>query len=413
MGNSLTETEINSRMEFKTAWQPPEKIWNRMFFSIFFANMMLNLGQQMSNSLLSKYADFMGAPASQIGMLMSMFAITALIFRFISGPTINSVNRKIVVAAAMGLMMIAYLGFSFSTNVSELMLFRLIQGVGNSFANVCCLAIVSDVLPQDRFNAGMGYYACAQVVSQAIGPTVGLQLVSWFGYGTTYIINACTMGLAILFATQIKLAPRPPRKFTLKPSEMIAKEAFVPSAVVLLVAVGFTTINAFLIVYAGKRGVENGIGLFFTVYALTMLVTRPIVGKLTDRYGFVKIGMPSILMTVISLIIIGFSDTLWMFLLAAFVNAFGYGALQPALQSLCIQSVPPERRGSGSCTFYIGLDSATLIGPTIAGFVAEKMGYAPPMWITMTIPLIIGVTVVFLFRNRIRQIEEGFMKTAK
>jgi len=39
----------------------------------------MNLGQQMSNSLLAKYADFIGAPATQIGMLMSMFAVTALL----------------------------------------------------------------------------------------------------------------------------------------------------------------------------------------------------------------------------------------------------------------------------------------------------------------------------------------------
>lgn len=56
----MTNKQINS---VSSEWQTPKKIWNMMFISIFFANMMLNLGQQMSNSLLAKYADALGAPA--------------------------------------------------------------------------------------------------------------------------------------------------------------------------------------------------------------------------------------------------------------------------------------------------------------------------------------------------------------
>ena len=55
------------------------------------------------------------------------------------------------------------------------------------------------------------------------------------------------------------------------------------------------------------------------------------IGKMTDKYGFVKIGVPAILATATSLVLIGISSNLPMLLFAALVNAFGYGALQPAL----------------------------------------------------------------------------------
>ena len=398
-----TTPELN-----KIQWSPPDTIWNRMFFSLFFANLALNAGQSMSNSLLAKYADSMGAPSSQIGMLMSMFALTALIFRFVSGPAMDSFNRKFIIMMAMGFMTTAYIGFSLSANIRSLMIFRLVQGIGNAFANACFLTIVADVLPRDKLNTGMGYYSVAQVVIQAIGPSIGLQLAAWFGYSRTYTINACLMLLAIFMATLIKLPPRIPRKFSMRLKNIIAKEAVIPASVTFFVAMGFNTISAFLIVYASKRGVENGIGLFFTVYALTMVVTRPAVGKLTDKYGFAKIGIPAIIMTMISLIFIGFSDRLWMFLTAAFINGFGYGAVQPTIQALCMKSVPESRRGSASATQYIFLDTATLIGPTIAGFVAEKAGYTPIMWIVMVIPLIAGMGIVFSFRRKISDIEEQF-----
>lgn len=398
------------------SYQPPEKILNYMFVSIFLANMALNMGQQMSNSLLSLYAKSIGTPADQIGQLMSMFAVTALIFRFVSGPAMNAFNRKLLLTFAMLCMTTAYLGFSFAEQISSLTGiqtirilkgFRLVQGVGNAFGNSCCLTIASDTLPKDKFTSGMGYYACAQVVSQAVGSPVGILLRDTFGYHTTYIINAVVMLAAIAAASQVKLAPRESRPFSLSFDNIIAREALPPTLIVFMVNIGFTSINAFLLVYAEERGIE-GASLFFTVYAVVLLLTRPLVGRLTDKYGFVKVGIPSLFMNVVSLTLIGFADSLPVLLLASVVNAFGYGAVQPMLQSLCMQSVPPERRGSAASTNFIGMDSATILGPIICGKAAALMGYTPIMWLAMTVPVLVGILCTFLFRKRIHIIEEGF-----
>jgi MFS family permease len=398
-------TEIKQNLDIK--WIEPKTIWNKLFLSVFFANMIFGLGQMMSNSMLSVYADSLGTPDSQIGMLMGMFALTALIFRFVAGPALDSFNRKYLLLFSTIIMSISYIGFSFSKTIGFLMLFRLLQGVGNAFGNVCCFAIVADALPRKHFSKGIGYYSIAQVVSQAIGPAIGLFLVSKFGYSNTYILNACVMFLATLTTALMHLPQRMYKKVSMKYENIIAKEALVPTAITFFVAMGFTTINALLIVAASKEGVVEGIGLFFTVYALTMLITRPVIGQLTDKFGFVKVSIPSILMTALSFVIISQAHTLNMFLFAAFINAFGYGAVQPALQSLVMKSVTADRRGSATSTNYIGMDLATLIGPTFAGIVAEIFGYSM-MWVVMIIPLLIGVTVALLFRKKINHIEELF-----
>ena len=399
-----------------TVWEAPKTIWNAMFLSIFFANMALNLGQQMSNSLLSLYADSLGAPSDQIGQLMSMFAITALIFRFVAGPAMNAFNRKKLVGMAMSFMALAYIGFSFAPKISPIIgvetitilkCFRLVQGVGNAFGNACCLTIVADTLPKEKFTTGMGYYSVAQVVSQAIGPTVGIFLRDLLGYNNAYIVIFCIMCVAIFTSTRVKLAPRKLIPFNLKLNNMVAKEALIPASITFLVAMGFTSINAFMLVYAEKRGIPHG-SLFFTIYAVTLIATRPIIGKLTDRFGFVKVAIPSVFMTACSLVLIGLSTNTVMLLLAAFINAFGYGAVQPMLQSLCMKSVPNERRGSASGTNYIGMDSATIIGPYVCGVVAKVFGYTPIMWLVMTIPIFAGMIAVFVLRKPIRRIEQNF-----
>lgn len=139
-----------------------------------------------------------------------------------------------------------------------------------------------------------------------------------------------------------------------------------------------------------------------------MFVTRPLLGKLIDRFGFVKIGVPSILLTVAALLLIGYAKSLPVLIVGAVACAFGYGGSQPALQSLCMKSVPPARRGSASCASFIGLDIATLTGPAICGYIANIVGYAPAMWVVMAIPCCAGAATTILFRKKINRIERAF-----
>jgi len=123
-------------------WKRPDRLWNPMFISVFICSVAFNMSGQMSNSMLSLYAKSTGAPADQIGTLMSMFALTALIFRFIAGPAMNAYNRKNLLQMAMAFFGTAYLGFSFSPKLAEITginvitimkAFRLLQGIGNAF----------------------------------------------------------------------------------------------------------------------------------------------------------------------------------------------------------------------------------------------------------------------------------------
>lgn len=401
----------------KSEWQAPTTIWNSMFMSVFFSSIMMNLSQQMSNSNLSLYAKDLGSPADEIGSLMSMFAITAFIFRFVSGPAMNAFNRKKLLAMAMGFFAFSYFGFSFSPmianavgtdTVTVLKAFRLIQGIGNAFGNSCALTIVADFIPKDKFSLGMSYFSIAQAIAQAIGPTIGVWLSTTFNYHITYIIVGLFM-LSAIAVSQIfiKNAPHERQKFNLNIKNMVAKEALVPAFAVFLIACGFTSINSFLLVYAKEQGIK-GATLFFTVYAAALFVTKPILGKLTDKYGFVRVGTVAVLATAVSLLLIGFSKSLPMLLIAALINSCGYGAAQPALQSLCIKSVPPERRGSGSATNYIGMDGGTIVGPLLCGAVAARLGYTPAMWCVVSIPVFMSAAFIFLCRKRVNAIEDDF-----
>lgn len=379
------------------------KIWNRLFTSIFIANACMNLSQQMMNSLVSKYADSLGAVAGVVGLVASIYSITALVFKIVSGPVIDTYNRRFVLAGTMTIMAVSFFGYAVSNTVPALIGFRLLQGVGQAFTSTCCLALAADTLPKERFGSGIGIFSMAQAASQALGPTIALALVDVFGYRSTFMIGCGIMVFAAVLALNVKVPYKKTKKFELSLKSIVAKEAILPACIIFLMSMTYFVVSSFLIVYAGKLNVE-GIGYYFTVFAGTMLITRPMVGRLTDKYGLVKVVIPSLICFAASFLIISISTNLPMFLLAAFVASFGYGASQPAIQALTLKCVPPERRGSGSSTNYIGTDLGSFLGPIVAGTIADALGYQR-MWQIMILPVILALALVIINRKRIAQIE--------
>lgn len=396
-------------------------LWNPVFISVFICNIIFNLCAQMSNSLLSLYAKSVGAPADQIGQLVSMFALTALIFRFIAGPMMNAYNRKYLLIMAMFLFGTAFLGFSFSPKISEftgidvilvMKAFRLLQGIGNAYGNACMLTIVSDSIPKESFSSGVGIFALALSVGQALGPSVGVMLKDAIGYNTAYLAMSVMMYASGMLAWMtIRIRNNGTGKMILNLDNMVAKEALIPATLVFLISLGFTSINAFFLVYAEEKGI-HGASYYFAVNASALMLTKPLIGKLNDKYGFVSVAFPSCILTALSLVLIGYSTSLWHLLAVALINSFGYGAAQPALQSMCMKCVPASKRGSASSTNYIAMDSATLLGPMICGYVAKTTGYTPLMWIAMAILVVIAAAAVLIFRQKLNMIEDDFRKAA-
>lgn len=135
-----------------------------MFSGVFISSALFNLSGMISDSLLSLYAKSTGAAPDQIGSLISLFALTALIF-------------------------------------------RLMQGIGNAFGNACMLTIVSECIPKDKFFSGMGIFTLAQVMSQALGPRIGIMIRDLVGYNTIYLITCGMMALSIVLTEFLVRVP--------------------------------------------------------------------------------------------------------------------------------------------------------------------------------------------------------------
>jgi len=382
------------------------KIWTRDFILLFCVSLFSNLGLNMSNAMISVYADHLGGTAVQVGMVFSSFAVASLAFRVILGPISDVYNRKIVIFVFSVISAVAFWGYSFSNSIATLVIFRMLQGIGTCGV-ATTIILVADILPPDSYGAGVGYFSLAMVISNAIGPATGIWLSETVGYRTSFMVFAVLVTLNLILISQVRVKFKRTRTLTIRLKHIVAKEVFVPSLMLFLTTAGLHMATSYLVLYATSLGLSVGFSLYYIVMALVALVVRPLLGKLSDKYGMMPVVLPALCFHLIGCLVMSFATSLVHILLAAVINAIGSAACQPAFQAISMKKVGTERRGVVNSTNMMGIDLAALIVPSIGGAIVQSLGYRSLFRFQM-IPYALCGLVIILGRSWILNTEREF-----
>ncbi|MDQ0360424.1 MFS transporter [Breznakia pachnodae] len=381
------------------------KSLNRVFINICIVGFIMSIGQFMLNTLLPRYVDQLGASPVIVGFITSSFTISSLLLKPISGPAVDYYNKKYILAGSIFILCIAFLGYSFSYNIIFLFIFRLLHGCGMAFTVIASLGIITDIVGKEDLTRAITYYGMVQAIAGAVGPSIGLYLSNTIGYNQTFFIGMVIMIIAFIFTLTLKTNTtihNKQDKMKISLDKIVAKEALVPAIIMIFLAATYNSISSFLTLYADAINVAN-IGMFFTVNAIALIISKPSLGICSKRFGEYRVLPFAIICFSFSVLLISFSTNLIMFLIASVFSAIGYGSCQPLIQALCIKSVPRNRSGSASATSYYGTDIGYLISPILSGQMVELFGYSAMFRIMACLP-VISLVLFVIFRKRIKKI---------
>ena len=390
-----------------TADSQKESIWSAPYIALMAVNFFQSMAAFMANTTLPVYLDALGATTSIVGVVVGAFAITALLIRPFAGPAFDSFSRKRMLLGTQAIIVVSLIGYSVVGSVPGLFLVRLLHGIGIGCGGPLAMTFVSEFLPSSRLALGISIYALAQSVAQVIGPAVGLWMVDVVGFSFAYLIAAGSVLIAMGGVLLCKEKPRERLPYKLAPSRMFAREAMPKAVALMLLAIAFAATTSYLVLYGNLLGVE-GMGAYFSVYALCLVATRPIFGKAADRFGAQRVLPVGVALFAVSYIMLWQVRDFAGFMAVAVVASCGFGACAPLIQSMALESVPPERRGAASNTAFTGLDFGMLIGPATAGFVIEALVPAmggiteaySAMWLVMIAPLVIAMAIILSWNRK-------------
>jgi len=372
-----------------------QRLWTKNFVLVSLANLFLFIGFQMLLPVLPVYSVKLGGASTSAGLVIGVFTFSSVVMRPVAGLLLDQKGRKGIFFYGLMVIMICTLAYQWVPGVLSLLALRFIHGFGWGAAGTATGTIASDLIPKKRFAEGIGYFALTGTAAMAIAPAVGLALMHGYGFRTVFNVSVAAVIAAFVIAVPIKLQKTKPQAAG-ESKGLIEKSAVIPSLVMLFITMSYGAIVSFIALYAQERQVQN-IGLFFTIYAIALLVSRPFFGRIADRKGHVFAVMPGILGILGAMAILYFAHALSVFLIAGFIYGLGFGAAQPALQAMAVRNVAAERRGTANATFFLGFDLGIGLGSIVWGMVAEAAGYRP-VYVWAMVPVVAAMALYL--RNR-------------
>ncbi len=375
------------------------RLWTKDFVVVLIVNFSIFCSFQLFPSALPLYVKELGVSDAAIGWIAGVITISALSIRPISGMVVDKFGRKGILILSLCIMLAASFSYSFLPLFGVLLLLRFVHGIGWGITSTATSTIASDIIPLKRFGEGMGFVGLSGSLALAIAPAVGIAIFQSYDMATVSYIATAALVVSLVLSQVIhyREIPKKPAAEKRQRESLFEKKAIYPAFLITFLTAAYGSIVSFVAVYAASMGIHD-IGIFFTVYAIALLITRPYFGRLVDRKGTNSIIVPGFLLAAFALILLAFASKLSTLLVVGALFGVAFGALQSSLQTMAVASVPPERRGAANATYFFGFDLGIGLGSIVSGLVATFLGYAGMFLLFASLPII--SMLVHLWRRK-------------
>lgn len=354
---------------------------------------------------------------SEFSLLVSSYTFSAGASSFFGAFVLDRFDRKKILLWVYVGFTVGTLGCALSPNYPILLIARVVSGVFGGLTSALILAIIGDVIPDERRGRAMGLVMSAFSFASVMGVPLGLFLASLSDWHTPFYILSLlsVVSLAMIFRfipsitdhlgkeikrphpfeviTRVTSNGNQMKAITLSIMMMFGQFMIIPFLSPYNVAnVGFSEMQLTYVYIAGGA---------FTIF------TSPWVGKLADKHGKLRVFTIFMLLNLIPIAIITHLGITPIFLVLIVTTLFfvtSNGRYVPAA-AIITGTANPENRGSflsfNSAVQQLAAGFASLIAGLIIGESATGqltnfnwVGYLAIFFSVLSIPLAKRVKVV-------------------
>ena len=371
------------------------KLWIGNFVLIILINFLVFVSHMMVLSTFPFYIRSRGGSVAGAGFAAVLFSLVAVICRPFIGWMLNNGRRKVILLIGIAEMALMPLGYMLVPAFSLVYVARMIHGAALACSNTTGSTIATDIIPRERFAEGMGMFGVSTALATACAPALGIWVMNRLGFEALFLFATGSMILVFFLLQFLKLPAISVKKTAFHFKGLIDRDALPASAVMLVFLFTFGALENFMALFASERNLPGG-GIFFTIMAGMLFVTRTTVGKVADQKGegiFVYTCNASMFA---AFMLMAFVPDTITFLIAAVLAGYGFGGLEPALQSMAVHIAPLQRRGSANSTFLCAYDIGIGLGGGMAGFLIAGVGFKW-MFAILSLANILSVSLYLLW----------------
>ena len=386
-----------------------ERLWNSNYCKVMAANFLLFFAFYILTPLLPLYlSEHFDATKDTIGLILSGYTVTALVFRPFSGYFVDSFPRKLVLMISFGTFAIFFASYLVASSLLLFTIVRTLHGGPFGALTVANSTVAIDVLPSSRRTEGIGYYGLSNNLSMAIGPTIGIYIYKLTD--SFELLFWLALVIAILGWIVDATVKVPQKEIVRNRSKLSLDRFFLLRGWLLganMIAFGFCfgVLSNYLAIYGKETlNITGSTGTYFMLCSVGLMLSRlqgskalregrlthnASYGMLISLVGYtIFIAMPTLFPDNMTAIWIGYYGS-------AMLIGLGNGHMWPAFQNMTINVAANNQRGTANSTILISWDIGMGLGILIGGIISEHFGYSAAFW-SVAVVNGIGVATYFL-----------------
>ncbi|TVY00429.1 MFS transporter [Cohnella terricola] len=366
--------------------------WKINLFVLMGGNFLVMAGMTMIIPFLSLYLqkDLGLTGEHQIGVWAGLiFAanfITSFLFQPLWGKLSDKYGRKMMLLRSGFGMSIVMVMMGFATAPWHLLVLRMLNGVISGYVPAA-VALVSATTPKERMGFAMGTLQSGGTAGAILGPFIGGLLADSFGYRPIFYITGSLLFLAsaiswILVREKFdrEAAARKPQISVIRGFRdlMVIRQLPVLLTITFLIQFAMLSPMPLMPLYVQNlHGTTENLafyaGFVSSVTGISNMICSPLLGKLSDRIGAIRILLIALGGAAVMLIPQAFVGTVGQLLVFRFLLGCFMGGMIPTVNSLVRKYTPDgmESRAFGfnSSALSLGNMMGPVIGGALSGFI--------------------------------------------
>ena len=390
--------------------------------------------------ILPIYGEAIGASATAIGVLFSVFSVMTLVLRPVVGYSLDRWGRRPFLLAGVSLYAVTMLTFAAAANYTGLLLARTVQGIASAAMWLAVYGIVSDISPaerrgqnygamQQRANAGglygatLGFIVLLLVQHATGAPQTPLAIQAAFGL--YFVISLYAVAKAVRVPETARLRSAVDAAVTVQEELAEGRVAtdqpcavspvrasspdrrlFGPRYVgllggVLLTSTGYGMLAPLMMIYlmakTGASIVE--LGLAYLPAGVVWAALPEKAGQIADRRGRRKFMILGLLTSAAVALIVPASTRLWPLAIVWAAEAAALSLAIPAEQAVVSDLTGADVRGQAYGYYDAAYATGFTLGPLLGGWLFDQVGHAAPFYANALILLVASAVIAVALRG--------------
>ncbi len=366
---------------------------------------VIAVGYGLVAPALPTFARSFDVGVTAASLVISAFAVFRLVFAPVSGRLVTSLGELPTYLTGLLIVAISTGACAFAQDYWQLLVFRALGGIGSTMFTVSAISLLVRLAPPEMRGRASGLWGTGFLLGNIAGPLIGGGLVS-VSLRAPFLVYAVVLLIAMavtgpLLRGRDGMADGADGEMAVLSFGAALRNPAYRAALVSSFANGWLVFGVRvalvpLFVVEVIREEPSWAGVSLAIFATGTAATLLLSGRIADRRGRRPPVLAGLVLCSAGTVSLGFTTELGPFLAASLLTGLGSGLVNPPMTAAVADVIGVRARGGPVLAgFQMAGDLGAILGPVLAGAVAELWSFAAAFALTGAISL---VALVFWWR---------------